>query len=907
MNLHRLVVLLAIALCPLLATAQTAPALAPVTSVEGITEYRLANGLQVLLVPDDSKPSTTVNVTYRVGSRHEGYGETGMAHLLEHLIFKGTPTQKNLLGEFSRRGMRANGSTSQDRTNYFASWSANDEALRWYLTWQADAMVNSLIARTDLDSEMTVVRNEMESGENNPSRILIQQMLGAMYQWHNYSKSPIGARSDVENVDITRLQAFYRKHYQPDNATLIIAGKFDRARTLSWVQQYFGAIAKPSRTLDRTYTLDPAQDGERAVTLRRNGGAALVYLAYHMSAGSHPDFAAANVLAQVFGDTPGGRLHKRLVATQQAASAFGFAWTLAEPAPLFLGLQLAPGQDAEAAKAAMLKVVDAAANEPVTAEELERARTQLLNEWEKGFTDPEVIGVQLSTAIGMGDWRLYFLERDDIRRITLADVNRVAAERFKRDNRTVGIYEPTAKPERAPAPQMVDVAALVRDYKGDALAAASEAFDSSPANLDARTRTSALASGMKVALLTKSSRGNVVQARLRLNYGDVASLQQQTGAGSLLAALMDKGGGSLTRQQLSDRFDKLRAEVAFSSEEQALVVSIQTRGDQLPEVITTLGALLRAPTLAPEALDEVRRQRLAALERQRSDPNAIGGNALDRLGNPYPAGDPRYTQSFDEAAATLQATTTEQLRSFHRRFYSAAFAEFAAVGDMNVDAVNKALATAFGDWHAPAAGVLPYQRVPRPFIGVPARRLTLAAPDKPNANLRLIQPLPLAELHPDYAALMVFNEIFSAGSGSRLWERMREREGLTYGVQSAIQWNPYEANSRFIVVGIFAPQNQAKMETALREETARALTEGFSKEEFERLRDGLLQERRLTRAQDAALAGSLARNLQLGRSFAVSQRVDEALARLTVEEVNAAMRKYIDPARWAVAWVGDFK
>jgi zinc protease len=894
--------LLFIAFAPCWVAAQT-----PVASVEGITEYRLANGLQVLLVPDDAKPSTTVNVTYRVGSRHEGYGETGMAHLLEHLIFKGTPTTKNLLGEFSRRGLRANGSTSLDRTNYFASWSANDDNLRWYLSWQADAMVNSLIARADLDSEMTVVRNEMESGENNPSRILVQQMLASMYQWHNYGKGTIGARSDVENVDIARLQAFYRRHYQPDNATLIVAGKFDRERTLAWVQQYFAPIAKPTRVLERTYTLDPAQDGERSVTLRRNGGAPLVYLGYHVMPGAHPDFAAVSVLGQVFGDAPGGRLHKRLVQTQKAASAFGGPWGLAEPGPLFFGLQLAPGQDVETAKSEMLKVIDSIGSEPVTAEELERARTQLLNEWEQGFNDPEIVGVQLSSAIGLGDWRLYFLERDGVRRVTLADVNRVANERLKRDNRTVGIYLPTAKPERAPAPQTVDVAALVRDYKGDATAAATEAFDASPANLDARTRQSALASGMKVALLAKASRGNVVQARLRLNYGDVASLKDQASVGSLLAALMDKGGGGLTRQQFSDRLDQLRAEVSFSAEEQALVVSAQTRRDQLPELITLLGAVLRAPTLAAESLEEVRRQRLAALERQRSEPNAVAGNALERLANPYPKGDLRYAPSFDETAQTLASVNVEQLRAFHRRFYSAASAEFAAVGAMNVEAVQKALVTAFGNWNAPAAGALAYQRAPRPFVALPNETLSLATPDKPNATLRLTQPLPVAELHPDYPALMVFNEVFSAGPGSRLWDRMREREGLTYGVQSAIVWNAYEPHSRFIVVGIFAPQNRAKMDTALREETARVLKDGISADEFTRLRDGLLQQRKLTRAQDVALAGGLARNLQLGRSFAVSQQVDDALARLTVAEVNAAMRKYIDPAKWAIAWAGDFK
>jgi len=267
-----------VALCvltPFLAWSQASPppaGVTRVTAVEGITEYRLPNGLQVLLVPDDAKPTTTVNVTYRVGSRHESYGETGMAHLLEHLIFKGTPTTRNVLGEFSKRGMRANGTTWFDRTNYFASFAANDEQLRWYLAWQADAMVNSFIAKADLDTEMTVVRNEMESGENNPFRVLLQKAMASMYQWHNYGKSTIGARSDVENVDIARLQAFYRAYYQPDNATLTVAGKFDAAKVLQWVAESFGPIPKPARVLQSTYTIDPVQDGETTVTVRCVGG-----------------------------------------------------------------------------------------------------------------------------------------------------------------------------------------------------------------------------------------------------------------------------------------------------------------------------------------------------------------------------------------------------------------------------------------------------------------------------------------------------------------------------------------------------------------------------------------------------------------------------------------------------------
>ena len=198
-----------------------------VTSVEGITEYRLANGLRVLLAPDASKPTTTVNVTYLVGSRHENYGETGMAHLLEHMVFKGTKTRGNLMQELGKRGMQFNGTTFFDRTNYFETFPASDDNLKWALEMEADRMVNSLVARKDLETEFSVVRNELERGENNPPQVLWKQMSAVTFDWHNYGKTTIGARADVENVRIENLQAFYRKYYQPDNAVLLVAGKFD--------------------------------------------------------------------------------------------------------------------------------------------------------------------------------------------------------------------------------------------------------------------------------------------------------------------------------------------------------------------------------------------------------------------------------------------------------------------------------------------------------------------------------------------------------------------------------------------------------------------------------------------------------------------------------------------------------
>ncbi len=872
------------------ALAQRLPAgITAVRSVEGVDEYRLPNGLQVLLIPDDSKPTTTVNLTYRVGSREENYGETGMAHLLEHMLFKGTPTYRNVWADFEKRGLAANGSTSYDRTNYTAHFSANPENLAWYLGWLADSMVNSFIARKDLDTEMTVVRNEMERGENQPDGVLLRETMAVMFDWHNYGKSTIGARSDVENVDIPRLQAFYHLYYQPDNATLIVSGKFDPGAVLQRVAETFGKLPKPTRKLPNQYTLERAQDGERSVTVRRVGGAPLLDAGYHMQAGAAPEFAAAEALAIILGDVPSGRLHKRLTEQQLASNVFAFSWALAEPAVLVTGAELAPGQDVDKARAALLAVNESFAKEPVTAQELERAKAKWAKGWEQAFTNPETVGIALSESIAQGDWRLFFLTRDRVRDLTLADVQRVATEYLVRTNRTLGTYLPTAEPVRAPAPEKVDLAQVMKDFKPQAAAAKVEAFESTPANLDARTQTFAVA-GIQAAVIPKGTRGGAVRATLTLRFGDEKSLFGTAEVPDAVAALLDKGTRSLDREQIQDRLDQLRTELSIRSSPGQVTLSLASRREQLPQAIALVGELLRNANFPDTALAEFKQQAITAIEQQRKEPQALAANTVDRWSNPYPRGDVRYVPTFDETVEDVNALTSAKLRDFHDRFYGAAKGEFAAVGDLDAAAVRSALEGAFGDWNRGA----PFTRVPHPLVAKTPQRMLLETPDKQNATLVARESIALSDRDDDYPALMMANFLLGGG-------------GLSYDVRTGINWNSFEANSPWRASAIYAPQVRAKVEAAFREEIARALKDGFTAAELSEAQRGLLNFRRLSRAQDATVAATLANNLYVGRTFAYSAKIDAALAALTVEQVNAALRKYVRPDSLVIAFAGDFR
>ena len=596
-------------------------------SAEGISEYQLDNGLKVLLFPDPSKPQILVNITYLVGSRHEGYGETGMAHLLEHLVFKGTPKHPNIPQELTEHGARPNGTTWYDRTNYFETFSATEENLRWALDLEADRMVNSFIKKEDLESEMTVVRNEFEMGENSPSSILMERVMSGAYLWHNYGKTTIGARADIENVPIERLQAFYRKYYQPDNAVLLVAGKIDEAKTLEMVAEYFGSIPRPDRMLYETYTREPIQDGERSVTLKRVGEVQVVSAGYHIAPAAHPDFPALDVLSEILTNTPSGRLYKALVETEKATSQFGFAFPLKEPGYAYFSADVLKDKSVEEAKAAMLGVFDSLSYNPPTREEVERAKTKLLKDFELQFSNTNTVGLILSEFISKGDWRLAFLYRDYLEQVTVEDVIRVAKFYFKPSNRTVGVFIPESNPDRVEVPEMADIETLLKNFKGKAAVAQGEAFDPTPENINARTqRYNSDNQGLEYALLPKETRGDIVIFNMVLRLGDEKSLEGKSAVGSLTAAMLDKGTANFTREQLTEKFDQLKANVRIGGDATSVSVSVQTERGRLTEVMDVLAEVLKQPTFPEEELKKLKDAQRAQLEEASADPMALAQN-----------------------------------------------------------------------------------------------------------------------------------------------------------------------------------------------------------------------------------------------------------------------------------------
>ena len=876
-------------------------------SIEGITEYRLKNGLQVLLFPDPSQETITVNMTYRVGSKHENYGETGMAHLLEHLVFKGTPRHKNIPKELTDHGAEPNGTTWTDRTNYFETFSATNENLKWALDLEADRMVNSFIAKKDLDSEMTVVRNELENGENSPVRVLIGRMLATSFDWHNYGKSTIGARSDLENVKIENLKAFYRKYYQPDNATLIVSGKIDQDKTIQLVHKYFSKIRRPKRQLQELYTEEPIQDGERQVTIRREGDVKVVASMYRIPAGFDEMYPSVAVLTNILADPTSGRLHKTLVKNNLAANSSGFSFQWGEPGVAIFIAQLGVDKDIEPARAAMLETLENLAAEPITNEEVARAKAKMIKQFELRFNSSQSIALELSEWIGMGDWRLMFIDRDRMEQVTADKVRVAAAEYLVNDNRTLGLFLPEKNPDRADSIvrlKQSDVANLVAGYQGREAVVQGEDFDPSHDNIDQRTTTTQLDNGSTVVYLAKKTRGESVVASINLDFGNEADLFGKSVIGSMTIGMLDRGTQNYSREELQAAFDQLKASVSVSGGVTGAGAGILTTSENLVAVLELTEEIFKRPAFDAEELKVLKEEMIVGLEQEKQQPTSRVFRELGNHLNPYSPGHPYYQMSIDDEIAQIRSITPEDLSAFHARFVGGQDAEASVVGDFDVDQINAQLNNIMANWRSNSK----YQRIESKVADTKSINRFIDTPDKSGAAFGAMIKFKLRDDHPDYPALEMANQMFGGGFiSSRLANRLRQQDGLSYGAGSWFNASSYDENATFGAYAICAPENLARVEVGFKEELAKILDSGFTQQELDDARKGVLQSSRIDRAKDRRLVRTLAGNIDLERTMQWDKNYETALMALSAADVNAAVKRHLSMEGISIIKAGDAK
>ena len=878
-------------------------------SVEGITEYALDNGMKVLLFPDNSSQTITVNVTYLVGSRHEGYGEKGMAHLLEHLVFKGTPSHEDIPNELTERGARANGTTWYDRTNYYETFNATDDNLEWALDLESDRMMNSYISKEDLDSEFSVVRNEFESGENSPSRTLSQKVIRAAYMWHNYGNSTIGNRSDIERVPIANLKAFYKKYYRPDNAVLMITGKFDNKRTLELVDKYFGPLNNPSTILNEVPTVEPAQDGEKRVELNRVGDLQLLMALYHSPAGSDADYSALTLVQNVLNDAPSGRLYKALVETQMASNVYASNPFTKDPGFINFNVSVPSEKSLADAEKTLLSVLDGLKDNPITSEELKRARANVMKQLDQLSRNSGYMATYMSEFIGAGDWRLAFIHRDRVESTTVEEVNAAVQKYFIPTNRTIGNFIPTDKPERVEILHPEGVAEMVASYKGKVAMDVGEDFDVDYDNIQNRLDSGILPkSGIEYGFINKANRGETVTLSFAIRSGNVDDYMNKGVTAGFVASLLNKGTQSRSRQDIEDALSAISSSVGFSGRNGLVYASISSTKEHLPSALEIMTDMLKNPKFDISELDKIKTQRLAGLESSASDPQFLAVQRMRQINQVHSKGHPNYFPNIDEQIAMIKDVSIERIQSFYDNYYGISDnASLVVIGSMDVDMVKTYFEDNFSDFKSDK----PFSEIKNPYKQNVAANENIITPDKKNAFTIGMLSAKTTEVDKDNAALQIAGTIFGGGFlNSRVATRLRQQDGISYGAgaQVSIDSDPDDKNSNLIIYAIYAPMNAEKVQIGFKEELERFIVDGITQEELDSALNGWVQGQTVSRAKDNELSSLINNNLYFDRDMSFQAALESQVSALTVEKVNAVIKKYFKSLdQWTVVNGGDFQ
>ena len=877
-----------------------------VSNTEGVKEYSLKNGMKVLLIPDASQSNMVVNIVYNVGSKHEGYGEKGMAHLLEHMLFKSTKKLGDIKKQLSDKGGNANGTTWYDRTNYYEVFPYSDENLRWSLEMEADRMINATILQSDLDKEFSVVRNEFEIGENSPSSVLMERIVSTAYLWHNYGNSTIGSKEDIERVKAPTLRRFYEKFYQPDNATLIVAGKFDETKALDYISQYFATIPKPTRIIEDTYTVEPPQDGERLLELKRSGDSKVVGALFHTVPYADKDYAALDALSEILTSDPSGYIYKSMIDSHKAASVYAYQPLVRDASFMYFGLEVPSDKDVKSVENDFRAELDKVASIKYTEQDVNRAKAKLLKQIENIKNNTINYAINMTEIVGAGNYKLGMIYRDNIEKLTLADIQRVAQKYFKSNNRTVGVFIPTKDEVRVKNLEYSNeqIAALTKDYKGKAIEKEAAPFEATIKNLKANLTEGKISNGMKYGLIKKEIKGGKVLGNFRFPVSNAADLKGKSDIGSLMAEVLKTGTKSHTKEQIQDMIDLWKSNIYFGFSGQTLMVNFSTYKEHLPNVMNLIKEILTESTFPQAELAKTVNEYNTYLEGSLNDPQSIAFTEINRLTQNYPKESIYYTSSTKEQIENNKKVKREELVDFYNKILGANNGVGTIVGDVDSKTVSALIENTFGKWNSKSK----YEFIKPELFETKKLDKEFLTPDKENGAAVGKIAFSMDKKNPDYPALVLVNEVLGSGGflTSRIPTRLREKDGISYGAGSFLNIPVSNNVASWGWYAFFNPTKKDAVNKAVKEEISKAVKEGITEEELKSNINSWLTNNKTQLGSDGTLMSLVNTQLQYGVPLDDYDTLEEKVKALKVNDVNNVMRKYISEDKLTSVFAGDF-
>lgn len=873
------------------------------------TMHTLDNGLRVYAMPDPNTANVSVQVWYDVGSVDDPAGRSGFAHLFEHIMFQSTRNMPNGMFEELTEyvGGFNNASTYDDFTNYYEVVPANH--LRRLLWAEAERMGSLVVDEESFNSERDVVKEELRQRvlASPYGRLFYMYLSQANFLVHPYGRPGIGSIEDLDAATVEDVRAFHATYYRPDNAVLVVSGNFDPAQLNQWVEEYFGAIARPGRPIPRDYPTEPVRTQPREYTVYApNVPLPAVMISYPQPQSTHPDLPTLMVLDAILAKGESSRLYQSLVYEQQVATAvFTNLEATQDPGAYSVFAILSGGQSAEDGLRSLTAEIARLRDGRVTAAELDEAKNEIVTETIQGRETAYGRAFELADAvIRYGDAGYADRLLAAIQRTTAADVQRVARSILNDQRRVVVRYlpeedgvtgdvietSPTIQARTLDIPQSeIPIHTLAPEAQRQRPPEPGTPVNARIPEVSERT----LANGMRV-IVAPNRALPLISADFRIASGAAADPRGRAGLASMTADLLTRGTTSRSATEIASAIESIGASINAGSTPDSSAVSMQTRSDRANDAFTVFADVARNPQFAEEELGRARQQALDGLQVALSQPGPIASFAMSRaiFGEaPYGA---------VTSPASLAAITRDDMARFHATYWRPDNAVLVIAGDVSAEEGFALAERFFGDWARPSA---PMPARPDATAHAPApRTIVIDLPQTGQAAVA-VGLRGIARTDADYFPLLVANNVLGGGYAARLNTEIRIRRGLSYGASSSL--------SARAAPGPIVAQAQTRNDAAVQVYELIAA-------EIDRIGAQLVPEAELT-ARKAVLIGSFGRSVETTSGLAgqistlalyglpperLGTYVSDVTA-VTPEQARAAARRYFDPGRADVVVVGD--
>ncbi|KAB1067845.1 insulinase family protein [Tamlana haliotis] len=884
-----------------------------IQALNGIEEYQYGpNDMNILLVQDNSAPVVTVQIVYRVGSKHEVTGNTGSTHLLEHLNFKGTPTfnKKNGNAIFTMLqgiGARMNATTWNDRTNYYETIPSDQLELALHI--EADRMRNSLLLEEDKASEMTVVRNEFERGESNPSRLLNKEIWATAYMAHPYHHSTIGWRSDIENMPIETLRNFYNTYYWPNNATLTIIGDFEKSNLFTLIDKYFSAIPKAPHDIPQPYTTEPEQHGPRRIVIKKQGQQGLVSIGYKIPGRMHDDLPALTVLGQILGSGTSSLINKTFIDTGIALYGFASPSQFQEVGLFSISLGFTPNKKHEALNTQLLDMIEKVKTEGVSQKDVDRIVSKLTAQTLLSRDGSGSIAGQLTEAIAGGDWTDYINGIERLKKVTASHVQQVAKTYLVENQSTTGYFIPTApgghdnaSAEAQNVSQSLDSKNYFRtpDHSHDAscnheysegfsyenYAETTSAYETIQPTKNKEKYARKEVSGIDIVSV-KTGANDFLTVNASFPIGNYFNTQGHEVVPNLTTTLLTKGTQNLDKFAFSEKLEKLGVRLNIDADLHTVSMKFKCLTKDLPEVINLLADALRNPLFDQKEFDLIKERAIGNTKKNLTDLGTQGSIALSQA--IYPKAHPNHTLSTEKTISDLEKVTLEDIKTFHKTYFGPAGMHLVAVGDVDNKTLYEAIDKAFNAWKGGIDTKVAFKAPTK----VDALTKVISIPEKPSAYMYIGQYTGLERMDKDYLPFFLGTHILGGGFSARLMQTVRDNDGLTYGIY-ANHKGQTNTGGYWVVNATFNPSLFQKGLDATMVQIKKWVNDGVTADELASFKSNVTGSFKVGLATTSGLSGTLLHMIERGQDPSYIEQYPKDINAVTLEEVNASIKKYID-------------